>query len=90
MSRKDCDLIELEKFQADAVEFCRKIGVLGKKLLANTEEASVSLQDDISKASLHRIEFVVDKLLNISSYGQQEMETALNKTRDKLEQWNNL
>lgn len=80
--------MELERFQSNALEFCQQVSQLGKQLLANMDEASVSLQDDVSKASLHRVESIADKLISISSYGQQEMTAALSRTRAELDQWN--
>ena len=90
MSSKDRDLVELAKFQLNALAFCQQVGQLGKKLIANAEEASVALQDDVSKLSLHRVEYIADKLMNISGCGQQEMTTALSKTRAELDRWNNM
>lgn len=90
MDCKDRDIVELEQFQLEAIKFCHQISQVGKSILANTEEAAVSLRDDVSKLSIHRIEFAANKLVNISEYGQQEMKNALNKTRNELERWNNM
>lgn len=90
MSRKNRDLEELEKFQQDFLEFCRQIGDLGKQLRANGEEAGVSLQDSVSRMSLHRLEFIADKLTQISDYGRQEITGALVRTRAELDHWENL
>lgn len=85
MSSKDRDLIELAKFQLNALKFCQRVSQLGQKLIADADEASVSLQDDVSRSSLHRIEYIADELISISDHGQQEMAAALSKTRAELD-----
>ena len=90
MSSKDRDLEVLEKFQRDFLAFCQQIEHLAQQLRVKGEEACVSLQDDVSKVSLHRVEFIADKLTQISGYGQQEITTALARTRAELDHWNNL
>lgn len=90
MSSKDRDLVELAQFQLGALDFCQQISLLGKKLLSGAETAEISLQDDVSRVLLHRIESIADKLVSTSSHYQQEMTTALSRTRAELIQWNNM
>jgi len=90
MSSKDRDLVELARFQLGALDFCQQINLLGKKLLNGVESAEISLQDDVSRVLLHRIESIADKLVSTSSYGQQELATALSRTRAELTQWNDM
>ena len=82
--------MKLLQFQRRALVFCQRVGQLGGKLAASAAEASVSLQDDVSQISLHRIESIADKLVSISGYGQQELTAALKKTCAELERWNDM
>lgn len=90
MCGKDRDLEELMQFQQRAVEFCERISELGRKLKTDVDEASVSLQDDVSKKSMHRAEDIADKLVRLGQYGQQQMIGHLSKTRAELDAWNRL
>lgn len=90
MGSKDRDMIALAQFQLNALEFCQQVCQLGKTLQVDVGEASVALQDDVSKASLHRVECIADKLMDIGRYGQQEMTIALHRTRADLGLWNNM
>ena len=90
MSEKNRDLVELLKFQRDAMVLCQRVTQTGEHLQASVDEASVCLQDEVSKRSLQLLEDVVQKLTSISAYGQREMETAARKTMAELDAWEKL
>ena len=87
---KNRDLKELVDFQSHALEFCQQVSQLGQQIGAYAQEASVSLQDDVSDATLRKVEAISDKLKRMGEYGQTEMGSALARTRAELEQWMNM
>lgn len=90
MYDKDRDLAALADFQLRSLEFCQRVAEIAKKLNTDADEAQACLQDDVSRRNLHRVEGVSSSLTKISGYGCQEMETALRKTREEIDQWNRL
>ena len=90
MSDKNRNLEELLQFQTQYLQLCEQIQVLADRLKASMNEASVSLQDDVSRSALTRTEDICDKLVSMCGYGRSEMEKAASKTRAELDRWNNM
>lgn len=90
MNGKERDLEELIRFQKEAVDSCQQLAQLGRKLKSDGNEAAASLQDDVSRHALDRIEDLADKLIGLADHGGQQMSDHLSKTRAELDRWNNM